>query len=83
MAWQFDRPEMGEGVVQAFRRDKCIFESGRLPLQGLDPAARYEVTDLELGKPQQISGRELTEKGLLVTIAGRPGAVLITYRKVE
>ncbi len=40
MAWQFDRPEMGEGFVQAFRRDKCIFEVGRLQLQGLDPAAQ-------------------------------------------
>ena len=84
MAWQFDRPEIGEGFVQAFRRDKCIFfEVGRLPLQGLDPAANYEVTDLDLGKPRQMSGRELMEKGLLVTIADRPGAALITYRKVK
>ena len=29
MAWQFDSPEKGEGVVQAFRREKCVFESGR------------------------------------------------------
>jgi alpha-galactosidase len=83
MAWQFDRPERGEGFVQAFRRDKCIFEVGRLQLQGLDPAARYEVTDLDLGKPRQMSGRELTEKGLLVTIGDRPGAALIMYRKAK
>jgi hypothetical protein len=30
-----------------------------------------------------VSGRELAEKGLLVTISDRPGAVLITYRKVK
>ncbi len=83
MAWQFDRPERGEGFVQAFRRDKCIFEVGRLQLQGLDPTANYEVTDLDLDKSRQMGGRELTEKGLLVTISDRPGAVLITYRKVK
>jgi alpha-galactosidase len=83
MAWQFDRPEKGEGSVQAFRRDKCIFETGRLKLQGLDPAATYEVTDLDINKPQQISGKELSEKGLSVTIPDQPGAVVVTYKKVQ
>jgi len=82
MAWQFDRPEKGEGFVQAFRRDKCIFEVGRLPLHGLDAGAQYEVLDLDTDKPQRITGRELTDKGLLVTIPDRPGAVVIRYRKV-
>ena len=44
MAWQFDRPETGEGFVQAFRREKCIFEVGRLRLRGL--AARRPVRGL-------------------------------------
>jgi alpha-galactosidase len=83
MAWQFDRPETGDGVIQAFRRDKCIFEVGRLRLRGLDPAAQYEVTDLDVNKPQRLSGRELLEKGVLVTIADQPGAVVIAYKKVD
>jgi len=82
MAWQFDCPEAGKGFVQAFRREKCIFEAGRLRLQCLDPAARYEVCDLDAGKPQQVSGRELTARGLLVTIPEQPGAVVIRYRKI-
>ncbi len=82
MAWQFNRPEKGEGVVQAFRRDKCIFEVGRLRLHGLDPDAQYEVRDLDADQPQRFSGRELTAKGLLVTIADQPGAVVIRYRKL-
>jgi alpha-galactosidase len=83
MAWQFARPEKGQGFVQAFRREKCIFEVGRLRLHGLDAAAQYEVCDLDVGKPQQISGRELTAKGLLVSIPDQPGAVVITYKRMK
>jgi alpha-galactosidase len=83
MAWQFHRPDTGEGMVQAFRREKCIFETGRLKLRGLDPAGRYEVTDLDQGKPRRFTGKQLMEKGLLVTIAGQPGAVVISYRRTR
>ena len=81
MAWQFNCPEKGNGVVQAFRRDKCIFETGRLKLFGLDANSRYEVVDLDRGKRQQFDGRTLMEKGLSVTISDQPGAAVITYRK--
>ena len=83
MAWQFHSPEKGQGVVQAFRRDKCIFETGRLKLHGLDPEARYEVVDVDRGQPQQISGKELLEKGLSVTIPNQPGAVVVSYQQVR
>jgi alpha-galactosidase len=83
MAWQFDRPEAGEGFVQAFRREKCIFEVGRLRLRGLDPEGQYEVTDLDSGEPRQVSGREITTRGLAVTIPEQPGSALILYRKLE
>ena len=84
MAWQFDRPEAGVGFLQAFRREKCIFEMGRLQLHGLDPEGQYEVTDLDdPGAPRLISGREITLRGLAVTIAEAPGSALITYRKVD
>jgi alpha-galactosidase len=82
MAWQFDRPETGQGMLQAFRRDRSIFEVGRLKLHGLDPAARYELVDLDIEKPQEFSGRELTEKGLSVTITDQPGAVVYRYRRL-
>ncbi|MCY2989096.1 MAG: alpha-galactosidase [Planctomycetota bacterium] len=83
MAWQFDRPETGEGFVQAFRREKCIFEVGRLKLHGLLPDAQYEVIDLDAESAPQFSGRELTTRGLLVSIPDQPGAVVIRYRQVK
>ena len=83
MAWQFDRPDTGEGMVQAFRREKCIFEAGRLKLSGLVPDARYEVVDLDGGPAQQATGQELMDKGLLITIADQPGAVVLSYRRLK
>jgi alpha-galactosidase len=83
MAWQFDCPEKGEGVVQAFRRDKCTVEGERLKLHALDPAGAYDVTDLDDGRPQRIAGKELVEEGLLVKIADQPGAVVLTYKRVK
>jgi alpha-galactosidase len=82
IAWQFDRPEQGDGAVQVFRRAKSIYESARLKLHGLDPAARYEVTDLDVGKPRTMMGKELQERGLAVEISQQPGSALIKYRKL-
>ena len=81
IAWQFDRPEQGDGVVQAFRRNTSVYETGRAEARGLDLNCMYEVIDLDRGQPRQFSGKELLEKGLPVTISNQPGAVAITYRK--
>ena len=83
MAWQFDRPDTGEGMIQAFRREKCIFEAGRLKLSGLASDARYEVVDLDGGPARQATGQELMDKGLLITIADQPGAVVLSYRRLK
>ncbi len=83
IAWQFDRPETGEGMVQAFRRPQSPFESARLILHGLDKEARYTVRDLDQPQGTETTGRELTESGLLVSIKQRPGAATITYRRAK
>jgi alpha-galactosidase len=81
MAWQFDRPEAGEGVVQVFRRHNSFYESARLRLFGLDEPADYLVSNLDTGEQEHRSGRELLADGLPVTIAAKPGVVLLTYQK--
>jgi alpha-galactosidase len=83
IAWQFDRPETGEGAVQAFRRAQSVYESARLRLRGLDVEARYTVTTFDGPGPTEMSGRELTERGLPVTIGDQPGAAVITYKRVK
>lgn len=82
LAWQFDRPEHGAGLVQAFRRDKSVYETARLPLAGLEPEARYRVENLDSGQTQTLPGRELIEPGLPVSIPSRPGDVVYVYTKV-
>jgi alpha-galactosidase len=82
MAWQFDRPDLGEGMMQVFRRADSVYEAARFPLRGLEPDARYTVADLDAPAATEMTGRELWEKGLLVRIADRPGAVVIRYQKV-
>ena len=76
LAWQFDRPEEGDGVVEAFRREKADGSSTTLRLVGLDPSARYQVTDLDSLKTSTLSGSELVEHGLVVRVVTKPAAVL-------
>jgi len=79
MAWQFHRPGQGDGVVQAFRRPDSPFESARFRLQGLDPAVRYRIADMDSKRESEFSGRELIEAGLSVSIPVAPGALILTY----
>jgi alpha-galactosidase len=81
MAWQFDRPEHGDGMVQVFRRAKCAGESTCVKLHGLEPDAVYALTNLDIPGATERSGRELMENGLAAAIQEQPGAAVITYVK--
>ncbi len=81
VAWQFDRPEFGEGVVQAFRRGTGANSTAVLKLCGLDPAASYVLTNLDDGMPQLKTGQSLMDTGLTVQSSSAPWAVVIKYRK--
>jgi len=81
MAWQFDRPDLNQGFVQAFRRSNSYTLTAQFPLRGLDPQARYTISTIDGKDEQTFTGRELMEKGLPVTIPDTPGAAVITYKK--
>ncbi len=82
LAWQFDRPDAGRGVVQAFRRAGCVYETARVKLRGLDAAARYRFTDFDHpAEAREFAGRDLMESGLDLAVTERPGAVVLTYEK--
>ncbi len=80
MAFQFDSPEKGAGVVRAFRRAESPYESIRLKLRGLNPDATYRFTNLDTAEKTELSGRELLDKGLSVVIKDRPGTAVIIYK---
>ena len=81
-AMQFDRPEVGEGFVEVFRRSQSSYETARFKLQGLDPLARYIVTNLDLSASQEFSGQELIDRGLEIQLKHAPQAALVTYRRI-
>lgn len=83
LAYQFDRPEEGQGVVQAFRRPQSVYETARFKLRGLDPDARYTLKNFDAAAETEASGRELVENGLAVAIPTQPGAVIITYKRAK
>ncbi|MBS1850916.1 MAG: alpha-galactosidase [Acidobacteria bacterium] len=80
-AWQFNRPEEHDGMLQAFRREMNPESARTLKLRGLEAGARYEVRDIDSGVLGKYSGKELMEKGLDVKISKQPGAVILLYKK--
>jgi alpha-galactosidase len=81
VAWQFDRPGQGDGIVQAFRRTQSPIEQERFKLRGLDPWSQYAVSNLDVPGEVQFSGRELEEKGLPVAINEPASAAIISYKR--
>ena len=79
--WQFDRPDLGEGMVQMFRRQDSTDEAMQVKLRGLDPHATYTLTNLDVAGTASVTGRRLMEDGLTITIKERPGSAIVTYKK--
>lgn len=76
MAWQFDRPDTGQGVVQIFRRTNSPVASMQFPLQGLNSAQLYDVQDFDRGALGLYTGSQLMTTGLLVQLAPQQSAIL-------
>ncbi len=84
MAWQFNRPEEGSGVVQAFRRD---FGNSvalmHFKLRGLDPTATYEIKNFDLSAVMHETGHTLMTTGLSVRLNPTPAAATISYKQIK
>jgi len=83
MAWQFHRPDQGKGMVQVFRRAESPYETARFCLGGLDPEARYRLTDLDTATTTEAAGADLMGKGLPVTLPKRTTSAILTYVCIE
>lgn len=82
-AWQFDRPDLGEGMVLALRRQRSPFAHMAAPLRGLDPKAQYELQKLDSGITSHALGRDLMNEGLSIPIGDKPGSALFVYKRIE
>lgn len=82
IAWQFDRPDLNSGIIQAFRRPMCSDNSFCVKLQGLDENGTYRLINLD--QPNEVvrkTGRELAADGLKIELPAQPCGVVIRYAK--
>ncbi len=82
-AWQYDRPDLDEGMVVAFRRHASPFSRWEARLQALDPHANYELYSWDDRSTRQMTGRALVTNGFVVTLTEKPDAALFTYKRVS
>jgi alpha-galactosidase len=82
IAWEFVRPERGEGMIQAFRRELSPTTAIRLWLREMKVEAYYEFTDLDTGRITSVSGKELKEHGLRVEALSPRTALILTFKEV-
>jgi alpha-galactosidase len=82
MAWQFDRSDLSEGMVQAFRRANSEQPDLTVFLSGLNPTLMYELTDLDTKATRMMLGADLMEDGLRLEIGQKYASLVITYEAV-
>ncbi|MBM3473029.1 MAG: hypothetical protein FJX75_07180 [Armatimonadetes bacterium] len=81
-AWQFDRPDLGAGIVLALRRPHSPLTQMTARLHALDAEARYELRDADTNETRKVAGKDLAETGLTVDIHEAPGSKLEFYRRL-
>ena len=86
IAWQFNRPESGDGMIQVFRRPKSGEDSKVLILRGLDTSATYEVTQFEGKNALSVNkflGTKLTTTGVKLTLTKCPEVAVLIYKRIS
>jgi hypothetical protein len=83
LAWQFNRPDDGDGLVEAFRRPGAPDKDTNLKLRGLDPTSTYRFTVIDgpALKSAELTGDQLMSTGLLITLPVRPQCAVIKYQR--
>jgi alpha-galactosidase len=82
MAFQFDRPAAGTGVVLVFRRPQAQATTMRFVLQGLDAGRQYQIENFDLGGKGLLSGSSLMHKGLEISLSDAPASAIVHYERL-
>ena len=75
VAWQFDRPEIGEGLLQGIRLAECADESLTVYPRVPEPDAAYILSNPETGETIELPGAALQADGFRFALAQRTGAL--------
>ncbi len=81
-ASQFNRPENGDGMVQAFRHEKSPFAVADFRLYGLDSSKLYRITDLDAENSYDVSGEILMNTGLNIRTDSPRTAKIYVYKAI-
>ena len=81
---QFDRPDLGRGILEAFRGERSFYRSADVRLRGLEPAAEYCVEDADGGfEPFTAAGKQLMEDGITLSLPEKRSSRLVFYRRKD
>ena len=81
MAYQLDRPDLGQGLVVALRRPQSPYQSARFPLRALDENASYRITHLDTQEQTTRTGSDLAKTGLEIRLQTQPDSALLLYQR--
>lgn len=81
-AAQFNRPENGDGLLEVFCREDSPYDSAVFKLRGLDEGKDYLFEDADGGE-FAVSGKELLQKGLKITLTEKRKAKIYFYKCVD
>ena len=79
MAYQFERPDLGGGIVVALRRKLSPYTKASFPFHVEGPDKAYRFTSFDTGKVTSAPGARLIEDGFEVELEERPGSAVFVY----
>lgn len=79
-AYQLYRGEKREGLIVVLKRPLSDYVSATFPLMALDSQGSYEIINIDTGERRVIAGKELTSRGLELSLPNKPDSALIHYR---
>jgi alpha-galactosidase len=81
LAYQLNRPEKGDGIIMAFRRENCQIASINVKIMGIDKNVEYKLINEDSGEDVIRKGIELS-KGVLLYLDEKKKSLLIRYQQV-
>ncbi|MBQ7687962.1 MAG: alpha-galactosidase [Clostridia bacterium] len=79
-ARQLHRPSDSSGVILCFRREKSPFSEAVFPLRALERGKTYLLTDADTNETVRITGDELSDTGICISLPEKRSAKLLFYK---
>ncbi len=81
VAWQFDSPETGYGLIQGIRLPACPEETITVRPRGICGTSAYVLENSETGETEEKPGSTLIRHGLTLALPKRSAAIWFYRRK--